>query len=90
MNKKEAEDLKTKIISQGIGLAQQEITIILPKTNDPQSHGYQLHIKSEKIIDNIKMIKKVALNANLAVDESKKGLVIIYRPCFIHYKSQEP
>ncbi len=85
MNREEASNIQKRLISSGEGLTEADIRIVIPREGDPPSHGYQIHIKSDRISNNLTSVKALAAEYNLAVDDSRKGLIIILRPCFMDY-----
>lgn len=87
MNKEEASAIMKEILVTCNGLTEEAVLLVLPTADGPVSHGYQLHIKSESLRENLPCLKSIAGKHNLALDESRKGLVVIYRPCFIDYPS---
>ncbi len=90
MNKEEASSIQKEILVGCNGLTEDAVMLVLPTANSPVSHGYQLRIKSESLKENLPCLKSIAGKHNLALDESRKGLVVIYRPCFIGYSSGKP
>jgi len=89
VNKEEASTVQKEILVGCNGLTEDAVTLVLPTADGPVSHGYQLHIKSESLKENLPCIKSIARKHNLALDESRKGLVVIYRPCFFGYSSEK-
>jgi len=87
VNKEEASTIQKEILVSCNGLTEEAVMLVLPTTDGPVSHGYQLQIKSELLKENLPCLKNIARKHNLALDESRKGLVVIYRPCFIDYSS---
>ena len=89
MNKQEATDLQNEILTACTNLVQKDMKLLPPDTSKIESHGYQLQIRSNDIKDSLQSIRAIAQRKNLAIaDESQKGLITIYRPCFIHYSNQ--
>ncbi len=89
MNKQEATDLQNEILISCRNLQQKDMKLLLPNDSKIESHGYQLQIRSNSITDNLQSIRVIAQKKNLAIaDESKQGLITIYRPCFIHYSGK--
>ena len=88
LNKEEAIDLQKEIVSSCNGLSLEDISLELSSLGKPVSHGYQLHIKSNSIETNLPRLKTIAQKHYLALDESKKDLVVIYRPCFSQHENQ--
>jgi hypothetical protein len=87
VNKEEASTIQKEILVSCNGLTEDAIMLVLPNADGSISHGYQLHIKSELLKENLPRLKSIAGKHNLALDESRKGLVVMYRPCFIGYSS---
>ena len=87
MNKEEASTVRKEILVSCNGLTEETVILVLPTADGSVSHGYQLHVKSESLRENLQCLKSIAGKHNLAVDESRKGLVVVYRPCFIGYSS---
>ncbi len=77
------------ILANCSSIQEKDAELIFPGAGKVESHGYQLQIQSDQVKKEIDCIKKVALKNNLAVvDESQKGSVTIFRPCFAHYPSK--
>jgi len=89
LDKDEALTIQREIIASCKGLTQAAVKLVLPNVGDSLSHGYQLHVKSELLKENVACLKTIAGKHNLSMNESRKDLVIIYRPCFIGYSSRE-
>jgi hypothetical protein len=87
VNKEEASTIQKEILVSCKGITEKAVMLVLPTADVSVSHGYQLHIKSESLKENLPCLKIIARKHNLALDESRKGLVVIYRPCFIDYSS---
>ena len=89
MNKEEASIVRKEILVSCNSLTEKAVMLMLPTADGSVSHGYQLHIKSESLKENLPCLKSIAGKYNLALDESRKGLVVIYRPCFIDYSTRK-
>jgi len=88
VNREETITIQKEILTNCNGLTEEAIMLVLPNPDSAISHGYQLHIKSKLTETNLPCLKTIAQRHNLALDTSRKGLVIVYRPCFIRYSSQ--
>ena len=89
MNKEEATGVQAEILRECNGLTEKTIMLVLPSADYSLSHGYQIHIKSTVIATDLSCLKAICQKHNLTLDESKKELVVIYRPCFIDYASRK-
>ena len=87
MNKEEAIAIQKEILVVCKDLDRDAVRIVPPTADGSLSHGYQLHVRSELLKENLLGLKSIAAKNNLALDESRKGLVVIYRPCFVDYSS---
>jgi len=85
LNREEATAIQKEILTSCNGLTEEAIRLVLSNPYSTVSHGYQLHIKSKLIETNLPRLKTIAQKHNLALNQSRNGLVIIYRPCFIKY-----
>ena len=89
MNKEEALTVQKEILASCNGLTKSAVMLVFPSAESSVSHGYQLHVKSEMLKDNLPCLKAIAGKHNLAMNESRKDVAIIYRPCFIDHPSRE-
>jgi len=91
VNKEEALTVQKEILASCNGLTENAIMLVFPGAEGSMSHGYQLHImraRAEMLKENLSCLKAIARKHYLTINELRKDVVVIYRPCFIDYSSR--